>query len=220
MTERIRIFLADDHDLVRDGLKALLAGIPDILISGEAATGKELFERLKQGLPDVLVLDLSLPDMSGIEIIRIMSREYPDVRVLVLSMHTGEEFILSAVKAGAKGYVPKNTSRNELVEAIYTVHRGEEFFGQAISRILVKSYLRNTAETPVPQDDPVDSLSEREKEVIRLSAEGLSNSKISETLKISIRTVETHKNHVMKKLGLKSTVELVKFAIKNKLIEL
>jgi DNA-binding NarL/FixJ family response regulator len=133
MTERIRIFLADDHDLVRDGLKALLAGIPDILISGEAATGKELFERLKQGLPDVLVLDLSLPDISGIEIIRIMSREYPDVRVLVLSMHTGEEFILSAVKAGAKGYVPKNTSRNELVEAIYTVHRGEEFFGQAIS---------------------------------------------------------------------------------------
>ncbi len=220
MTGPINIFLTDDHDLVRDGLKALLSGIPDIFISGEAASGTELFEKLRKELPDVLVLDLSLPDISGIEIIRIVAKEYPSVKILVLSMHTGEEFVLSAVRSGARGYVPKNTSRNELVEAIYTVNRGEEFFGKDISRILLKSYFRNAMESRVQKERPFDALSDREKEVIRLSAEGVSNSGISDTLNISIRTVEAHKNHVMKKLGLKSTVELVKFAIRNKLIEL
>ncbi|HTX89202.1 MAG TPA: response regulator transcription factor [Bacteroidales bacterium] len=220
MTDPIRIFLADDHDLVRDGLKALLGGIPDIKIAGEAANGQELLDRLKSGTPDLVVLDLSLPDISGIEIIRIVAKEYPEVKILVLSMHTGEEFVLSAVRAGAKGYVPKNTSRNELVEAIYSVYRGEEFFGKDISRILLKSYLRNNLEPSQARERTAVTLSDREKEVIRLSAEGFSNSEIGEKLQISIRTVETHKNHVMKKLGLKSTVELVKFAIRSKLIEL
>jgi DNA-binding NarL/FixJ family response regulator len=216
----IQIFLADDHELVRDGLKALLSGIPDIRISGEAASGKELFDLLRNTSPDVLILDISLPDISGIEALKILSKEHPRLRVLVLSMHTGEEFILGAVKAGARGYLPKNTSRDELLEAIYSVDRGEEYYSRSISRTLLKSFLRTTRGQPPSPQKRGYSLSDRETEVIRLFAEGSSNAEISEKLKISIRTVETHKNHVMKKLGLKSAVELVKFAIRNKIIEI
>jgi DNA-binding NarL/FixJ family response regulator len=218
--EKIKIFLVDDHELVRDGLKALLSGIPDIRITGEAASGKELFEKLKKEQPDILILDISLPDISGIEILKMLSRDYPGIRTLVLSMHTGEEFILGAVRAGARGYLPKNTTREELLEAIHAVKKGEEFYNEAVSRILLKSFLRTTREHVPSKTAAGDSLSEREREVICLCAEGFGNREVAARLKISIRTVETHKNHIMRKLGLKSSVELVKFAIRNKMIEI
>ena len=216
----IKIFLVDDHDLVRDGLKALLSGIPEIAISGEASTGIALFELLSHTRPDVIVLDISLPDMSGIEITRRVLRDWPKVRILILSMYTNEDFILNAIKAGAKGYLPKNTSRDELVKAILAVSRNEEFFSDSISRTLLRSYVRTTVEKERPIDKQADTLSSRELEILKLFAEGHNNKEISEQLSISIRTVETHKNHIMKKLGMKSTVEMVKFAIRNKIIEL
>ena len=218
--EIIRIFLTEDHDLVRDGLKALLAGIPDIHIIGEASNGKSLFEKLKIVVPDVLVLDISLPDMSGIEITRKVRSDYPSVKVLILSMYTHEDFILGAIRAGAKGYLPKNTSRDELVKAIYAVHRNEEFFGEIISGILLKSYIRSNTAMNGKENDKSFNLTTREIEILKHYSEGHHNKEIAENLNISIRTVETHKNHIMRKLGCKSPVEMVKFAIRHKIIDL
>ncbi|MCK9205210.1 MAG: response regulator transcription factor [Bacteroidales bacterium] len=216
----IRIFLVDDHQLVRDGIKALLQGAENIFILGEASTGKECFEKIAVEQPHVLILDISLPDTSGIEITRRVTVEYPEIKVLILSMYTNEDFIINAVKAGARGYLPKNTSREELLHAIQVVSEGEEFFADSIAKIMVKSYIRNAKEEePVTIQRPV-ALTSREIEILRLFVAGYINKEISDQLDISIRTVETHKNHIMKKLELKSTVELIKFAIRNKFAEL
>ena len=218
--ETIRIFLVEDHDLVRDGLKALLTSIPDIAIIGEASTGNSLFEKLKIVQPDIIVLDISLPDISGIEITKRLRQEYPQIRVLILSMYTPEDFVTGAIRSGAKGYLPKNTSRDELVKAIYTIYRGEEFFGDTISKILLKSFIRNAVEHEEQEEKTPLNLSSRELEILKLYSEGLNNKGIGMKLNISVRTVETHKNHIMKKLGIKSPVEMVKFAIRNKIINL
>ena len=218
--DTIRIFLVEDHDLVRDVLKALLTSIPDISIIGEASTGKSLFEKLKIVQPDIIVLDISLPDISGIEITKRLRQEYPQIRVLILSMYTHEDFVTGAIRSGAKGYLPKNTSRDELVKAIYAIYRGEEFFGDTISKILLKSFIRTTVEEGEQEEKPSYNLSSRELEILKLYSEGLNNKEIGMKLSISIRTVETHKNHIMKKLGIKSPVEMVKFAIRNKIINL
>jgi len=210
----------DDHQLVRDGIKALLQGAENIFILGEASTGKECFEKIAVEQPHVLILDISLPDTSGIEITRRVTVEYPEIKVLILSMYTNEDFIINAVKAGARGYLPKNTSREELLHAIQVVSEGEEFFADSIAKIMVKSYIRNAKEEePVTIQRPV-ALTSREIEILRLFVAGYINKEISDQLDISIRTVETHKNHIMKKLELKSTVELIKFAIRNKFAEL
>ena len=210
----------DDHQLVRDGIKALLLSSEDINILGEASTGKECFEKIAVEQPDILILDISLPDTTGIEITRQVTVQYPDVRVLILSMYTNEDFIFNSVKSGARGYLPKNTSREELLSAIHAIYDGEEFFSDSISRIMLKGYVRKAKEDDfVSQGSPVP-LTSREIEILKLFAEGFINKEISDKLDISIRTVETHKNHIMKKLELKSTVELIKFAIRNKIVEI
>lgn len=217
---KIRIFLVDDHQLVRDGIKALLTSAEDITILGEASSGRECFEKIAQEPPDILILDISLPDTNGIEITKRISAEYPDTRVLILSMYTNEDFIFNSVRAGARGYLPKNTSREELLDAIHAIYDGEEFFADSISRIMLKSYVRKAKEDDlVTQGGPVP-LTTREIEILKLFAEGFINKEISDKLDISIRTVETHKNHIMKKLELKSTVELIKYAIRNKIVEI
>ncbi len=216
----IRIFLVDDHQLVRDGIKALLTGAENIEIIGEASTGKECFEKIEQNPPDILILDISLPDTTGIEITKRVSVEFPTIRTLILSMYTNEDFIFNSVKAGARGYLPKNTSREELLSAIRSIHQGEEFFSDSISRIMLKSYVRKAKDEDLDSNRQPVLLTSREIEILKLFAEGFINKEISDQLDISIRTVETHKNHIMKKLELKSTVELIKFAIKNKIIEI
>lgn len=218
--EKIKIILVDDHQLVRDGIKALLTGISDISIIGEASGATELFRELEKVSPDLLIMDISLPEISGIEITKKISSEYPAIRVLMLSMYNNEEFIFNSLKAGARGYLPKNTSREELLEAIYTIHRGEEFFGESISKVMLKSYIKRATHDDKPEEHSKEVLTSREIEILRLYVEGLINKEISDKLGISIRTVETHKNHIMRKLGLKSTVELVKYAIRNKIAEI
>jgi DNA-binding NarL/FixJ family response regulator len=217
---KIRIFLVDDHQLVRDGIKALLVSAEDLVVLGEASSGRECFEKIALDTPDILILDISLPDTNGIEITKRISAEYPGMRVLILSMYTNEDFIFNAVKAGARGYLPKNTSREELLSAIHAIHEGEEFFADSISRTMLKSYVRKAKEDDlISQGGPVP-LTTREIEILKLFAEGFINKEISDQLDISIRTVETHKNHIMKKLELKSTVELIKYAIRNKIVEI
>jgi len=218
--EKIKIILVDDHQLVRDGIKALLTGIPDLEIIGEASGAGELFRELENLKPDLLIMDISLPEISGIEITKKICNEYTGINVLILSMYNNEEFIFNSLKAGARGYLPKNTSRDELLEAIYTINRGEEFFGESISKIMLKSYVKRATNEDQPENKTHAVLTNREIEILKLYVEGLINKEISDKLDISIRTVETHKNHIMRKLGLKSTVELVKFAIRNKIAEI
>jgi DNA-binding NarL/FixJ family response regulator len=158
--------------------------------------------------------------MNGIEITKKITADHPDTRVLILSMYTNEDFIFNAVKAGARGYLPKNTSREELLNAIHAIHDGEEYFSDSISRIMLKSYVRKAKEDDLAGPGGLIPLTTREIEILKLFAEGFINKEISDQLDISIRTVETHKNHIMKKLELKSTVELIKYAIRNKIVEI
>jgi DNA-binding NarL/FixJ family response regulator len=218
--KKIKIILVDDHQLVRDGIKALLSGTSDIEIIGEASDGKELFQQLATLKPDLLIMDISLPDISGIEITKKICQDFPGIKVMMLSMYNSEDFILNSIKAGAKGYLPKNTSRNELLEAIYAIQSGEDFYSESVSKTMLKSYIRKATGDEEPAEKSNEILTTREIEVLKLYAEGHINKEISEKLDISIRTVETHKNHIMRKLGLKSTVEMVKFAIRNKIVEI
>ena len=218
--EHITIFLVDDHQLILDGIKALLSGVDDILIIGEATSGNELLEKIPQANPDVILMDISLPDISGIELTDIISKRHPKSKILILSMYTNEDFVFNAMKAGAKGYLPKNTSRQELLDAIYSIQGGNEFFGESISQVILKSFLRKVKEPETTTNVGTQPLTNREHEILKLFAEGVNNKEIGNKLGISIRTVESHKNHIIKKLGLKSTVEMVKFAIRNKIVEL
>jgi len=218
--KKIKIILVDDHRLIRDGIKSLLTGTNDLEIIGEASDGKELFQKLTSLNPDLLIIDISLPDISGIEITKTICRDYPAIKVLMLSMYNSEDFIFNSIKAGAKGYLPKNTSRNELLEAIYAIQSGEDFFSESVSKTMLRSYIRRATDDEKPTDKSNEILTTREIEVLKLYVEGLINKEISDKLDISIRTVETHKNHIMRKLGLKSTVEMVKFAIRNKIVEI
>lgn len=218
--EKIRIVLVDDHLLIRDGIKALLGGINDIEIVGEAGNAVELFEILPKLQPVLLVMDISLPGMSGIEITKKVCIEYPEVKVLILSMYNSEDFIYNSIKAGAKGFLPKNTTRNELLEAIYAISCGEGYYSDSVSKVIMQGFIRKATGSDVRDPGSPDLLTEREREILKLYVEGYINREISEKLDISIRTVETHKSHIMRKLGLKSTVEMVKFAIKNKIIDI
>jgi DNA-binding NarL/FixJ family response regulator len=218
--DKTRIFLVDDHPIVRDGIKALLVGHENYSIVGEAADGRELLDKLPDYKPDLVILDISLPKMSGIEITRIISEQYPEIKVLILSMHTGEDFIFNAIKAGAKGYLPKNTTRRELVDAINSLVAGDIYFNDAISNTILKSYIRKAQNKEEPAVETENALSPRESEILKMVAEGYTNPEISDKLFISIRTVESHKNHIMQKLKLKTTVDLVKFAIRKGIVEI
>jgi len=219
MTNTIKILIVDDHQIVRDGLVSLLSDSPDIEIIGEASGYSKLNELLGMKKPDIIVMDISMPDKSGIEISEIISAEYPEIKILVLSMYLNEDFIINALKAGAKGYLPKNTTKKELLEALNAIYNGEEYFSKPIADIIMKSYVKKIKEADdISQRD--NSLSSREIEILRLFVEGFTNAEIADKLFISQRTVESHKNHIMHKMGFKSTVEMVKFAIKNNISKL
>jgi len=216
--EKIKLILVDDHQLVRTGIANLLSGEPGFEIIGEASESREMFDLLRQMQPDIAVLDIALPGMSGIEITKKLHSDFPGIRILILSMHTSEEFIFNAINSGARGYLPKNTSRKELIEAIYAIQRGEEYFAESISNVILKSYIKKAKSNSTDDENKENLLSKRELEVLRLFAEGMTNQEIADKLFISIRTVESHKNHIMARLELKTTVDLVKFAIRNNIV--
>ncbi len=213
----IKIILTDDHQLFRDGIKSLLEDTTDIIVIGEASNEHELTDILNKELPDIIILDITLPCTSGIEITKKIKNKYPEINVLILSMHNDDEFVINALEAGAKGYLPKDINKNELLEAIYTINNGDEYYNKEISKIFLKKYInRNRAGL----EGKNSILTNREIEIVKLVSEGYKNQEIAEKLFISIRTVDVHKNNIMKKLKLKSTIEIVKFAIKNDIIKL
>ena len=216
MMEKIKIILVDDHQMFRDGVKSVLCDEENIDVIGEVGNGNDLFDLLKTKTPDLIITDISMPDISGIEVAKHVSENYPDIKILILSMHSNEEFISKALNVGANGYLPKDTNMTELLEAINTIYKGENYFNKEISNTILKSLINKSKE----ESSSNKTLTKREKEIIKLVVEGLTNKEIADKLCISIRTVDSHKNNIMQKLNLKSSVELVKYAIKNKLANL
>ncbi len=220
MTEKpIRIYLTDDHKIVRDGIKSMLLGNKSIRVAGESGTGAGLLELMEKEIPDIVVLDLVLPDMSGVELTKILTSRYPAARILILSAEMDENIIVETIKNGAGGFLNKDVSGKEFIDAIMLVAEGECYFGQRISGIIYKSYI-NKIQHPGAPADTLQKLSEREKEIVNLLSEGLSFKEIGDRLFISPRTVENHKTNILEKLGLKNTIELVKYAIKQGIISL
>lgn len=216
----IRTFIVDDHQIVCDGIRALLSDVSDIEVMGCAANLSDLIEKIKGHYIHVALINIYNPTDDEIEKLRNIKREFPNMNLLVLSMSKGEDFILKTLKAGAKGYLTKDTSRNELVEAIYSIRAGYDYYAKQITNIILNNYLRDTDPENLLKDQQDKSLSGREIDVLKLFGQSYTNKEIADALFISVRTVESHKTNIMKKLNLKTTVDLVKFAIKNDIIEI
>ncbi|MBI3585634.1 MAG: response regulator transcription factor [Ignavibacteriales bacterium] len=211
--DKIKILLADDHALIRSGITTLLQGSADFFVIGEAKDGVEAIQKAKELNPDVIVIDLSMPKLSGIEATKIIKKKHPHIRVLVLTMHENEEYVYQILKSGASGYVLKSAGKEELSSAIRSVARGEKFFSPRVSQIMTEGYLRRAEEDEVKgrQDDV--PLTRREKEILALVANGLTNQQIADQLYISPRTVDTHRTNIMQKLDIHDVVNLVRYAI-------
>ena len=215
---RIRILLVDDHAVVRAGLRMLLSADSELEIVGEAETGVMALERAKELQPDVVLMDISMPDMNGIEATRRLKCSCPSVTVLALTMHEDDQYFFEMLSAGASGYVPKRAAPNDLVAAIHAVSNGGVFLFPSVARMLVRDYLQRR-EGSGEGGTPFDNLTAREREVLTLIAQGSSNQEIAEKLVISIHTVNRHRENIMTKLDLHNRVELVHYAIEKGLIE-
>jgi DNA-binding NarL/FixJ family response regulator len=218
--DKIKIILVDDHEIVRDGINALLMLAKDIEVIGEASNGNELFSLLKFLKPDIILLDIMMPGKSGIKIAEDLSISYPDIKVIILSSNIDEESIFSSIDAGVSGYLSKNVKKLELIEAIRQVNAGKEYYSDIIPIVIIKKYKNFIKDNTKQKQETIVALSDREKEIVKWIAEGLSYKEIGEKLFISSRTVESHKNNILEKLELKTTVDLIKYAIKNSFIEL
>jgi len=215
--DKIRILLADDHTILRDGIRALLEDQPDMLVVGEAEDGNTAVKMACQLHPDAVVMDIAMPLLNGLEATRQIRRDCPGVRVLILSMHDNEEYIRQALASGAMGYILKDAAAHDLLNAIRAVHRGESVLSPAITRLVIEDYLRWGDVQP---EDMTNGLSPREREVLQLIAEGYTNKQIAGILSISIKTVQAHRANIMSKLDMHDRSELIKYAIRKKIIEI
>ncbi len=216
----IKVSIVDEHPIVCDAIKALLYDADDIEINRCCASISDLMVSLPNTLTHVVMVVFYAPVLKDVEDIKMLAQRFPKLKVLILSMYRDESFILKLIKAGAKGHLSRDTDRSEILEAIYTLRNGYEFYAKTITNILLSNYLSDKDIDNTEKESRQKDLSAREMEIFKLFAEGLSNRYIAEKLFISVRTVETHKNNIMKKINLKTTVDLVKFAIKNNIIEL
>lgn len=215
--DRIRILLADDHAILRDGIRALLQDEPDMLVIGEAEDGHTALRLIAELQPDVVVMDIGMPLLNGLDATRQIKRDHPRTRVLILTMHENEEYVRQVLASGAMGYILKDAAAHELIDAIRAVYRGEAVLSPAITRLVIEDYLRwGDLQTNHQEND----LSPREREILQLIAEGYTNKQIAEILFISIKTVQTHRTNLMSKLDLHDRGELIKYAIQKKIIEI
>ncbi len=214
---KTRVLLADDHAIVREGVKMILTRESDIEVVGEASDGAQALEMVALLKPAVVVMDISMPGMGGIEATQHVTERYPGVHVLALTMHEDESYVFKLLRAGASGYVLKRAAAQDLVQAVRAAAKGEAFLYPSVARKVVEDYLRRV-ETGEDRER-YDGLTEREKEILTLIAQGLSNQQIAQKLYISIKTVQTHRAHILEKLGLHDRTELVRYAIRKGLIE-
>ncbi len=213
MSDRaIRVLLADDHTIVRQGLKLILAAQPDFEVVGEAANGREAAELAEKLRPDIVLMDVQMPELNGIEATRRMVTANSRVKVLVLSMHKEALYVREVLKAGARGYILKDAIDTELLSAMRSVARGDGYISPAVSGALLTDYREQSS-------NPLDTLSTREREVLQLIAEGKTNKEVATKLNLSVYTVDSHRGKIMEKLNLHSAGELVRFAMKNGLVD-
>ena len=212
----LRILLGDDHTLVRQGVRKIIEERPDWEVIGEAQEGRELVRKTLEEQPDLVIMDVAMPLLNGIEATRQIVRKMPSAKVLVLSMHADEAYIVQALQAGARGYLLKDSADAELVRAVTAVAEGKSYFSPNVAAIMLDDYVRHLAEKGMA--DRYSSLSEREREVFQLVAEGHSNKEVAGLLCVSPATVETHRAHILQKLDLHSTAELVLYAVRRGVI--
>ncbi len=212
--DKIRILVVDDHAIIRDGIRALLDLHEDIEIVGEASEGKEAVEKAQELMPDVVVMDIAMPVMDGLEAARRIKRKIPKTKVLVLTQYDNKEYVLSAIKAGVSGYVPKRALGSELVSAIRAVCHGDSFLYPSAAATLIKEYLQQV------EREPYDQLTEREREILKLIAEGHTSREIADMLFISLKTVLGHRTKIMEKLDLHNRTELIRYAMRKGLISM
>jgi DNA-binding NarL/FixJ family response regulator len=213
MTARkIRVLLADDHAVVRQGFGRILAAHADLEVIGEAGNGREAVELAEQLKPDVVVMDVSMPELNGIEATRRLIKAAPRLRVLALSMHKDSVYVREILRAGAQGFLLKDASEDDLITAVRAVSQGQGYISPAVSEAVLSDYRRHVT-------DPIDLLTSREREVLQMIAEGKTNKEIAGTLNLSIYTVDAHRGRIMEKLNLHSAGEIVRFAMRNGLID-
>ena len=215
--KNIKVVIADDHTILRQGIKSLLDIQEGIEVMGEAKDGREAIKTIEELLPDVILMDIAMPGLNGLEATRRIKKKFPKVKVVVLTMHANEEYIFQILNAGADGYLVKETAFQDLISAINAVHKGEAFMSPSISKKVMTDYIqRAQGEEKVG----FDTLTTREREILQLVAEGNSNKKIAEALFISPKTVETHRAHIMDKLNIHDRAGLIKYAIRKGMINL
>ena len=219
--EKIKILVVDDHSLVRDGIVAMLESCADFEVIGEASDGEEAINKAYLMMPDLILMDIMLPGMNGVEAAKIIKSKLKEMKILFLSMEVSEEFLNEIIKIGAEGYVLKDIRKNELSGAVRMAISGSQYFSKGISDLVFRRYREiNSGEAPAKQAAASVKLTEREIEVVKMLSLGLSKKEIADKLFISPRTIDAHRSNIMEKLDLKSTVDLVKYAIKQQIIEL
>jgi two-component system response regulator NreC len=213
---KIRIVLVDDHKLMRSGLRVLLEQQPDLTVVGESSDGREAVALVASQRPDVLVMDVGMPSLNGIEAAVQITQSNPEAAIVMLSMHSDESYVLRALKAGAKGYLLKDSAEADLIRAVRAVAEGKSFFSPAVSKVLLDDYVRKLKRSGT--EDPYDLLTPREREVLQLVAEAKSNKEVAQLLNLSVYTVETHRSNIMEKLNLHGVPELILYAVRKGII--
>jgi two-component system response regulator NreC len=213
--DKIRILMVDDHAIMREGIRALLGIHDDIEVVGEASEGREAVEKAQELMPDMVIMDIAMPGMDGLEATRRIRKKTPKIKVLILTQHDNKEYILSVIKAGASGYVPKRALGSELVSAIRAVRQGDSFLYPSAAAALIEDYLQQAGE-----EDPYDRLTAREREILKLIAEGHTSREIADMLFVSQKTVLGHRVKIMDKLNLHNRTELIKYAVRKGLVSL
>lgn len=212
----IRVLVADDHQLMRSGIRLMLEREPDLTVVGEACDGREAVALAKSLKPDVAVMDIGMPNLNGIEAAHQMTQERPELAIVIVSMHSDESYVLRALKAGARGYLLKDSAEADLIKAVHVVAGGKSFFSPAVSNVLLDDYVRKLKRSGA--DDEYDLLTPREREVLQLVAEGKSNKDIENLLNLSVYTVESHRSNLMEKLNLRGLPELILYAVRKGII--
>lgn len=214
----IRVMIADDHNMFVEGIESILEGHDHIQVVSKVYTGNEVFEKMPTVHPDVILLDINLPGLNGLEVCQRLSKEYPDVKVLALSMHNEESFVTEILKYGAQGYILKNTGKKELISAIETIHSGQSYFSEEVTETIMKSLVNQRTGTKKTAS-LAPKISRREKDVLELIMKEFTTQEIADTLFISLKTVESHRRSLLTKLNVRNTAGLVRVAIENQLIK-
>jgi len=214
---KIKVLVVDDHAVVREGVKMVLETDPELRVVGEAASGEEAIDLVRQLEPDVVVMDIGMPGLSGFEATRRIRESRPDVNVLALTVHDSEAYVFQMLQAGAVGYVLKRAEAPEVIRAVKAAHRGEALLHPSVAKLLIQDYLTRAERG---EEVTYDQVSDREREILKLIAEGLTNKEIAEKLFLSVKTVQAHRANLMRKLGLHDRVELVKYALRKGIVGL